>query len=377
VADDLILDDPDALDAADPGGALRATATSGAQIRTALSTLDHSELDRIAAEGRPRSLVITGMGGSGISADVCAAVAGTGAPIPVVPVRGYVLPGWVGPMDVVVGVSCSGSTEETVAVVDEAGRRGARLVGIASAGSPLEERVRSYGDSMFFAVDAQGRMPRLSLWTLATPVLMIASALGIADVTPSGLNATADALDEWALAYGPNVALVDNPAKDLGLEFAADLPMVWGTGEIGAAAAYRAVCQLAENAKLLAVHGVIPEANHNQVVAFDGPLAGSEDLGDIFRDRVEEPDAQRRLRLVLMRDSEEHPQVARRADASRALAESRGIPVTVINASGEAPLLRVASLLAIGDFASVYAALSLGVDPTPIGPINELKDRIA
>lgn len=377
MADDLILDDPDALARADPGGTLRATATAGSQIRLALASLDTGLLERIATEGRPRSLVIAGMGGSGISADVCAAIAGTGSPIPIVAIRGYVLPGWVGPMDLVIGVSCSGATEETLAIVDEAGRRGCRLVGVAATGSPLERLVASYGDSVFIAVDAQGRMPRVSLWTLATPILRIADVLNVADVPVDVLHAAADLLDEFAIAYGPAVPLIDNPAKTLGLELAADLPMVWGSGELGPVAAYRMACQLAENAKLPSVHGEIPEANHNQVVAFDGPVAGSEPLEDIFRDRVEEPDAQRRLRLVLLRDSVEHPQVALRADVSEALAESRGIPVSKVTASGESALLRLVSLLAVVDFASVYAALALGVDPSPIEPINELKARIA
>ena len=42
--------------------------------------------------------------------------------------------------------------------------------------------------------------------------------------------------------------------------------MVWGSGQVGPVAALRAVCQLAENAKLPAIVGVLPEANHNQVV---------------------------------------------------------------------------------------------------------------
>jgi len=33
-------------------------------------------------------------------------------------------------------------------------------------------------------------------------------------------------------------------------------------------------------------------------------------------------------------------------------------------------------LIAVTDWASVYAALSLGIDPSPIGPINELKARL-
>ena len=134
--------------------------------------------------------------------------------------------------------------------------------------------------------------------------------------------------------------------------------MLWGTSAVAGVAAYRGAGQLAENAKTFAVHGVLPEANHNQVVGFDAP------------------DAADRLALVLLRDSVEHPQVTRRADVSRELAESRGIPVHELRAEGDGALARLAALVALVDFTSVYAAFLAGVDPTPVEPIIELKARI-
>ena len=68
-ADDLVLDDPAALEAADPGGMLRATADAGAQVRRALSATDPAALAAVAVDGRPRAVVVAGMGGSGISGD--------------------------------------------------------------------------------------------------------------------------------------------------------------------------------------------------------------------------------------------------------------------------------------------------------------------
>ena len=138
---------------------------------------------------------------------------------------------------------------------------------------------------------------------------------------------------------------------------------------------------LAENAKLPAVFGALPEANHNQVVALDGPYgrlaaAGPDPDAELFRDRVEEAEAgPARLRLVLLRDRLEHPQVARRAEASAALAGERGVPVSELMAEGEHPLEQLASLVAIGDFASVYLGLVHGLDPTPIAAIAELKEQ--
>ena len=354
-ADDLALDNLDALTGVDRGDMLRATADAGAQVRRALAATEPELLLAVAADGRPRAVVVAGMGGSGISGDVLAAVCGLGAPVPISTVRGYVLPGWVGPLDLVVAVSCSGRTEETLSVAVEAVKRGARLVGVGAVGSPLHDLVMSVSGATFIPVDAGALMPRASLWLLATPLLLLGHALGIGDVPRSALDRAADLLDETSVECGPASPLVDNRAKLLGTSLSTSLPMVWGTSPLGAVAAYRLACQLNENAKLPVVHGALPEANHNQVVALDGPFVGSSEE-DIFRDPVED---------------------ARRADVSREIAERRDVPVDVLTAVEGHPVVRLASLVGVVDWASVYAAIALGIDPSPIGPIVELKDRIA
>jgi len=236
--------------------------------------------------------------------------------------------------------------------------------------------VRSTTSGVFLAVDAGDLMPRASLWLLATPLLVVANALEIADVPDSALERAADVLDSVSTECGVAVPLADNPAKMLGLSLAGSLPMVWGTSFVGDLAAYRMACQFNENAKLPVVFGAIPEANHNQVVSLDGPFAGSAG-DDIFRDPFEDGAGPARLRLVLLRDTDEHPQDARRADVTRDIAERRGIAVHVVTARSGHVVERLASLTGIADWASVYAAIALGIDPSPIGPINELKGRIA
>ena len=375
-ADDRLLDDHEAVAAIDRGDMLRATADAGAQVRRALTAVSASTLQSIAAEGRPRAVVVTGMGGSGISGDVLGAVCGTTCAVPVSTLRGYVLPGWVGPLDLVIAVSCSGATEETLAVAAEAAKRGARLVGVAAVGSPLHELVLSTPGASFLPVDAGSLMPRAALWLLATPLLLVADALGLVSVPRAALDLAADTLDEMSVRCGPAAPLEENPAKILGTSLAASLPMVWGTSPLGAVAAVRLACQLNENAKLPVVFGSLPEVNHNQVVALDGPFAGTSDE-DIFRDPLEDGVGPARLRLVLLRDSVEHPQEALRAEVSRDLADRRGVPVETVTAVEGHPVVRLASLVGMADWSSVYAAVVLGIDPSPIGPITELKARIS
>src|SRR5579875_2654653 len=109
---------------------LRQVASSAAQVRSAVQTCAETDLSAVAGPDRPRAIVVAGMGGSGIAGDVLAAACGTGSAVQIATSHGYQLPGWVGAADLVVAVSCSGSTEETLAAATEAVRRGCRLVGV-------------------------------------------------------------------------------------------------------------------------------------------------------------------------------------------------------------------------------------------------------
>ncbi|MCP2335314.1 bifunctional phosphoglucose/phosphomannose isomerase [Actinomadura rupiterrae] len=371
------LESAAAIEAADPGGMLRQVASSGAQIREARMLAAEAGLDRLADEGRPRAVVVAGMGGSGISGDVLAAVCGPGCPVPVLTVRGYRLPGWVGAADLVIAVSCSGSTEETLAVAAEAARRGCRLLLVGGRESPLAELAENTR-GLFVPVRSAGQ-PRATLWGLTVPLLMAARALRLADVPDEVLESTASRLEDVAHRCRPDSEAFVNPAKRIATDLARDIPMVWGSSTIADVAAYRMCCQLNENAKYPGVFGGLPEADHNQVVTFDGffgrASGGGGDPDDFFRDRT--GDAEHGLHLVVMRDTDEHPQVAKRREVSAEMAAARGVPVTEIRAEGEHPLERMATLVAVADYVTVYLAIALGVDPTPVAAIQELKARIA
>lgn len=375
VLDEDRLDDLAALQAVDSSGMLVTVAGSAAQLREAATLAGEAALDRLAEDPRPRSIVVAGMGGSAISGDVAAALLAEGAPTPLHVHRGFGLPPWVGPADVVVAISCSGATEETLSAAEEAIRRGARVIGIGAPDSPLAALV-STGRGSYLDVDVGGRMPRASLWSLCLPLLVAVDRLGVYRLADGDVQAAADALEHVAQRCRPDSESFINPGKSLAIEIAGSLPAIWGTSAVASVAARRFVAQLAENAKYPAVPGVLPEAGHNQLVAFDGPFAsvGSEEF---FRDRVEDESGSARLRLVLVRDDVEHPRVARRADICAELAEERGIGVSVVTAEGARPLERMASLVGLLDFTSVYLALAFGIDPTPIGPIDTLKARMS
>jgi glucose/mannose-6-phosphate isomerase len=151
--------------------------------------------------------------------------------------------------------------------------------------------------------------------------------------------------------------------------------MIWGAGEVAGVAATRMACQLEENAKYPAIAGVLPEAHHNQVVAFDGPLAAAGSHDDFFRDRVDD-ESTMRLRLVLLHDDDGSEGMRQRVEVSAEVASARGVAVSTLRSEGASGVERLASLVGLIDYASVYLALALGVDPTPIQPIDDLKARL-
>jgi glucose/mannose-6-phosphate isomerase len=407
------LDTMALLAAADPADMLRQVASSASQVRTAVRSTQEADLDEIIEAGRPRAIVITGMGGSGVAGDVLAAVCGPGCRVQVVPVHDYQLPAWVGAADLVIAVSCSGSTEETISAATEAVRRGSRLIGVGGEGSPLA-MIAQQARAPFIGVPSAG-MPRSTLWGLSMPLVVIASRLGLLEAGADEYEAAAAELERVSHLCRPDSESFVNPAKSLALDLSGTLPMIWGTSPLAGVAAYRFGCQLNENAKYPAVIGTLPEANHNQVVTFDGPFAagpggfgapgaGRAGFGEAGFDEAgfgearfgepgfgetgfggtgfgeEEPGGERpgvSLRLVLLRDSVEHPQVARRREESARLAEERGIGVTELAATGGGPLQRLASLVQLIDYATVYLAVVLGIDPGPVAAIEDLKARIA
>ena len=374
-----VLDDPAALADVDPSGMLVALATSAAQVRESAFAAAEARVDRLADEGRPRAVVITGVGTAALVGDTLAALCGPSSPVPVVTVRGPELPAWVGATDLVVAISHSGSTSATLTVFDEANRRGARLMTVGAADSPLAiraEQARAAHVSV-----RRGPTQRATFWSLAVPVLVAADALRVLSVPAPVIEAAAERLAERAEVCRPSSESFVNPAKSAALDLAGTLPLLWGTSPVGGIAVARFAAQLADNAKYPAVTMPAYDAGHGELPALDGPFGvrpGEErDLDDFFRDRVgDSGERATKLRVVLLRDAEEQPLIAARAQAASDIVEGRGLALTTVTAEGASPLERLASLVGFTDYVSVYLALLLRIDPTPVPFAGDLAERV-
>lgn len=381
VADEARLDDPDALAENDPGGMLRFTASAGAQVRESASLAAEADLGVLSGEGRPRAVVVAGIGTAGRTGDVLSTVAGPWCPVPVIPHRSAGIPGWVGAADVVIAVSASGRSPEALGAAEAAARRGARLVAVGAPDSQLQS-VADRARAPFVPVPRRAPA-RASLWALTIPVLLAARALGLVKVNEADLAETATRLDADADRSRPNAESFVNPAKALALGLAGSIPIVWGSSPLAAVAARRFGDTLSANARYPVVTGALGEAGRGRVGLLDGVFGGlAESSRDIFADPADQP-GPTRLRVVLLRDgglnaeddtAEPLAVEERRADAVETLAERRGVRCDVVTAEGGSALERLASLIAVPDFASIYLALAHGLDPMAVPAIAELKE---
>ncbi|MEP7055970.1 MAG: SIS domain-containing protein [Actinomycetota bacterium] len=344
VVDEYLLDDPEAIAERDPGDALIAVASAPAQVRESVFTAGEIDYSELVADGRPRSIVVAGMGAAGRAGDLLGAVLGNSCPIPVLSHRGYGLPGWVGPADLVAVVSQSGMTEETLSAADEAVRRGCRVFAVTRGESSLADRIEGRGPVA--VLPRTSRRSSTSLWGLSIPLIFLAGELGLGGGGPAAIGEPVEILESMTERFKPTRDAFLNPAKTLALALAGRLPIAWGTTAVTGVAAARFANQLAVIAQYPAISGVLPEAGHR------------ESAGRDMREHGGLP-----VHFALFRDTDEHPQVANRADAARELRESMGSSVVEIKAEGATPLARLASLAALGDFAAVYLALLLGVNP--------------
>jgi glucose/mannose-6-phosphate isomerase len=179
--------------------------------------------------------------------------------------------------------------------------------------------------------------------------------------------------------------------------------MVWGTSVLSGVAAKRFASQLSENAKYPAIVGVLPEAAHNQVAAFDGPFAPHssrlsapstedpslpsvpDDLSDIpdlaaWDLDLDDSDAEEEsgftpLQLVLIADPDQDQRVAAQRAAVTDLAAQRGVAMSELGMDGEHPLVRLAGVIQLTDYASVYLAIASGIDPGQAVAVNDLQAR--
>jgi glucose/mannose-6-phosphate isomerase len=338
----------EAIAAADPSDMLGEVLAQPHQVADALWRSDAAGVPRRYMDG---GLVVCGMGGSAIGGDLGRAAIGGRAGRPLRVVRGYDLVPWMAGDALVLCSSYSGNTEETLACFQKAGALGAPRV-VITTGGELARLAREDGVPVIGV--PSGMQPRAAVVYMTLATLHCAAAAGVCEPLTAEAEGAATLLGSLSEEWGPD-APEDSQAKSLARALVGTVPVVYGAG-VTAAIATRWKTQINENVKQPAVAGALPEANHNDICAWER----ADEFG--------------RWSAVLLDDAELHPQLRRRIELTADVVGAHG---HIVATRGTTPVERILSLVFLGDLVSVYMAALAGVDPTPVAVLERFKGELA
>jgi len=305
----------------------------------------------------PRSLVVCGMGGSGVGADLVPAATDVRAPI--VAVKGYDLPTWVSDEDRVVCVSYSGATSETLACFEQAVQRSVVAAVITTGGELLQ---RAEAQDVPVVVLPAGMQPRAAVGVIFGALAGVAEALGVvhdAGAVVHEAAAGASLVVDEHVGSGPEHGGDQPPALEFARQLHDHVIVVSGAAHTEAVA-HRWKAQVNENGKVPCFANAYPELCHNELVGWEFARSTGAKWG-----------------LVELLPFEASEALRARFEITRSLvAESLD---TVLTFEPRATTRAGATFeqLAWGDYVSVYLALLRGIDPTPVARIHALKAQLA
>lgn len=305
-----------------------------------------------------RHVVISGVGGSAIGADLLAAYVQPICPIPVIVHRDYDLPAFAaGPETLVVCSSHSGNTEETLSGYELALERKCQLLTVSRGGKLGELCAKNKTPFWKFEHDGQ---PRAAVGYSFGLLLALFVRIGLIPDQATLLAGAVAAMKRFQPRLRPDVPAVKNPAKRYAGQLMGRLVLVMASGYLGPVAR-RWKGQINEIAKAAAQFELLPEADHNTLQGLMSP----------------ENTLNAHSMTLFLRAPSDHPRNRLRSDLTRHAFMMEGLNTDYVDARGDSPLGHIWTMVLFGDYMAYYLAIAYGVDPTPIPALVNFKQTLA
>lgn len=315
-----------------------------AQLRDALKIFKESDF-RLEAGGI-QSILITGLGGSGIGGSIVSELCSDSATVPVVVSRDYFLPAWAGSQTLVIVSSYSGNTEETLYAMKQACERGCRIACITSGGEVLEIARK---ENLAHLVIPGGFAPRACLGYSLVQLCGIMEILGQKNGVLQQLESAAGLIEQ-------HQDEIRHEAESIARAISYSLPVLY-TSPGYESVAIRLRQQLNENAKMLCWHHVIPEMNHNELVGW-----------------VEKTP---KISALFLRNDDEFYRVSKRAEIVKNIVYGFAGRTIELRSKGNNRTERTIWWINLCDWISWYASDERNVDADDINVILKLKEELS
>ncbi|MGE5071971.1 MAG: bifunctional phosphoglucose/phosphomannose isomerase [Anaerolineae bacterium] len=319
-----------------------------------LSAWELGQTQPLPAASDFTSVVISGMGGSAIGADLVAAIVAPVCNVPVIVHRDYGLPAFARAQStLMVASSHSGDTEETLDSLDAARKQDCCMLAITTGGE-LAKRAAER-DVPLWTFKHKGQ-PRAAVGYSFGLLLALFTRLKLIPDPGKDVLAAVAAMKELQQELRADVHAANNPAKRYAGQLVGRWVTVFGSG-ILAPVARRMKTQINEIAKAAANFEFTPEANHNT-------LAGTLHPEEVMMAHT--------MNLFLRAPSD-HPRNRKRLDLTRQAFMLEGLNTDVFDARGDTPIAHLWTSILFGDYMAYYLAMAYGVDPTPVQALVSFK----
>ncbi|MHA1298614.1 MAG: bifunctional phosphoglucose/phosphomannose isomerase, partial [Candidatus Helarchaeota archaeon] len=302
------------------------------------------------------NIIICGMGGSAIGGNLIQDLLFDKLPKPIFVNRGYNLPAFVDNNTLMITISYSGNTEETISAFQQGIDKKCKIIAISSNGKLIEYCERLGID---YIKVPSGIQPRAAISYIFMSLLIILKKTEIYSDFSEDLHEAIIILKNLREELLIKTPISKNIAKMTAKNIFSYLPLIYAPSGFGSLAR-RMKCQINENSKSMASWDEFSELNHNTIVG----LQEKSEINDICC-------------VILLRTQDEDEQIRNRIEITKEVIFKEKIhAVYEIWSKGKSKLAKMLSLLYIGDFISYYLAILKGINPTPVQGISELKKRL-
>jgi glucose/mannose-6-phosphate isomerase len=345
-----VLDDTSKIMEIDKNGMLGFCVDEAQHYRKALKMAKRISLSYAV----PENIIVAGMGGSAIGGEMLKDCARDKAQVPLEVSRAYSLPGYANEKSLVLVMSYSGETEESLSSFLDAVKKRCMIFCVSSGGSLLEFAEKL---GVPYLRVPPGVPPRAALPYLFVPLLKAVEKAGVVSGVSEELAEATKILQRVSSENAPEKPVKDNFAKTLASGINASVPVVYGFG-VYRSVAQRFKQQFNENSKVPSKWEFFSELNHNEIVGWEK----AEKLTECFS-------------TIFIRDKNEPNEIRSRIETTKTLMPHDSKMFEVWS-QGRSTLARMLSTVCAGDFTSVYLAILRGVDPTPVKTISLLKETM-
>jgi len=303
-----------------------------------------------------RQVIIAGVGGSAIGADLFASYAAPLCRVPIFVYRNYGLPAWaVEKSTLAVLCSHSGETEEILDAFRAAVANDCQILAITTGGA-LAEQALSAGAALWKFTHAG--QPRAAVGFSFGLLLAAFHRLGLLPDPRSELDESVAVLRQQRQSFTAAAPVFRNPAKRMAGQLMGRWVVIFSSDHLEPVAR-RWKGQISELAKAWAQFEFLPEADHNSLAGLFNPPALPDQMMALF-----------------IRGESTHPRNRLRADMTREACMVSGMNTDFFDAPGQGRMAQIWSALQFGDYMAYYLAIAYGEDPTQVEIFDQLKQAL-